>query len=226
MELFSAEYNAEDITTYNVESLKKPSLGYTFFKRALDIFLSLLAIILSSLFFAVIIIIIHATSKGAAIYKQKRVGFGGKEFTIYKFRSMVNGADNLNQHLSPELLKHYEKHRKIENDPRVTRVGSILRKTSLDELPQIYNIFFGNMSVVGPRPMLAEEKAMYGDFFNAYITVKPGLTGLWQIKSRTQTEMEDRARLDYEYLKKRGLLFDLKIIFKTVAVVLSKKGAC
>lgn len=226
MEQYSAEYNAEDITTSDVERLKKPSAGYRFCKRFLDIFLSLLAIILSSPLFIIIVIIIRATSKGAAIYKQKRVGFGGREFTIYKFRSMVNGADNLHQHLSPELLQHYQQHRKIENDPRVTRVGSILRKTSLDELPQIYNIFMGNMSIVGPRPMLPDEKQMYGAFFNAYITVKPGLTGLWQIKSRTQTEMEDRARLDYEYLTQRGLLFDLKIILKTVVVVLSKKGAC
>ncbi len=226
MELYSADFIADEQTALELETLNPPSVGYLFIKRLFDIILSSVGIILTLPLFLVIVPAIRLTSKGKAIYTQKRLGLNGKEFTIYKFRSMVEGADNLDKHLSPELLEYYKKYRKIENDPRITKVGRILRKTSLDELPQIYNIFLGNMSIVGPRPMLPEEKEMYGDFFNAYITMKPGLTGYWQIKSRTQTTMEARARLDYEYLKKRSLLFDLKIMVETVAVVLSKKGAC
>lgn len=139
---------------------------------------------------------------------------------------MVDGADRLEEHLSDELIKEYRKNRKLTEDPRVTKIGEFLRRSSLDELPQLLNILKGDMAIVGPRPLMTEEIEMYGESFYDYITVKPGLTGLWQIKSRSITSMQARAELDEEYLSKMGLQYNLIIMFKTVGTVLSRKGAC
>jgi lipopolysaccharide/colanic/teichoic acid biosynthesis glycosyltransferase len=209
-----------------IEEVSKDSFIYLLVKRMFDLICSLLAIVVFSPFFLIVAVAIRLTSEGPAIYKQNRIGRNEKLFSIYKFRSMVNGADNLCAHLTPELLEHYKINRKISNDPRVTKVGKILRRTSLDELPQILNIFIGDMSIVGPRPLLPDEIEMYGRVYDAYISVKPGLTGLWQVKSRHLTSMNDRARLDYEYLQNKSLIYDLSLIFKTVGTVLSGKGAC
>jgi lipopolysaccharide/colanic/teichoic acid biosynthesis glycosyltransferase len=209
-----------------IEEDTKDSFIYLLVKRMFDLICSLLAIVVFSPFLLIIVVVIRLTSEGPAIYKQNRVGRNGKLFSIYKFRSMVNGADNLSAHLTPELLEHYRVNRKISNDPRITKVGNLLRRTSLDELPQIFNIFKGEMSIVGPRPLLPDEIEMYGRSFDDYISVKSGLTGLWQVKSRHKTAMSDRAELDYEYLRNKCLIYDLSIIFKTVGVVFSRKGAC
>lgn len=208
------------------EDIQQIRFTYQTTKRTLDIFLSALAILVLSPFLLIISAFIRITSPGPAIYKQKRVGKNGRLFTTYKFRTMVNGAEHLEQFLSPEMVNAYQANRKLQNDPRITGFGLFLRKTSLDELPQVFNILKGEMSIVGPRPMMPEEIEMYGKNFRYYITTRPGLTGLWQIRCRSRTTMRDRARLDYQYYKNQSLRVDVWIVLKTIRVVLSKKGAC
>jgi lipopolysaccharide/colanic/teichoic acid biosynthesis glycosyltransferase len=219
------EYEWAREKTLDVKEIKSLAI-YLIAKRMLDIICSLMALVALSPLFLILAVVIRLTSRGSAIYKQNRVGRDGSLFPIYKFRSMVNGADNLSIYLTPELQEYYKINRKISDDPRVTKVGKILRRTSLDELPQIINIFKGEMSIVGPRPLLPDEIEMYGKSFERYASIKPGLTGLWQIKSRSRTSMIDRAMLDNEYFKKKNFTYDLSILVKTVGVVLSRKGAC
>lgn len=194
-------------------------------KRLLDILGSLIGIVVLSPILLILSVVIRATSTGPAIYTQKRIGYHGREFTIFKFRTMVAGADQLEDHLSSELLEYYRFHRKLENDPRITKQGAFLRKMSLDELPQLFNILRGDMSIIGPRPMLPEEVIQYGSDYATYITMRPGLTGLWQVKSRHRTEMSERAKADREYFDRFGLRADFRIFCDTVKVVLLGKGA-
>lgn len=210
----------------NAEEDNGVNIYYQNLKRFFDVFFSLVGIIVFSPVFILSFILIRATSKGPAIYSQKRVGLKGKLFTIYKFRTMVDGADNLEDSLPEELIEIYKVKRKLSNDPRVTEVGKILRRTSIDELPQLFNVFVGNMSLVGPRPMLSDEIDMYGETFEKYIKVKPGITGYWQTYSRQKTNMANRATYDEKYINQVSFIFDLKILIKTIAVVFSKKGAC
>ena len=200
--------------------------AYEAAKRAVDFLMGLGGLVVMLPVFLLCPLLIRLTSKGPAIYTQYRIGRNGVPFKIYKFRTMVNGADDLGKHLTAEQLEFYRYNRKLVNDPRITPVGSILRKTSIDELPQIFNILRGEMSVVGPRPLLPEEIEMYGEEFQDYITVTPGLTGLWQIKSRHTTTMGERAKMDREYITKRSPVYDLRIFFMTFRTVFSRKGAC
>ncbi|MDR3644860.1 MAG: sugar transferase [Clostridia bacterium] len=223
------EYELNGETVFHVvhcRELNGASDRYLAMKRLLDIICSFCSIVVLSFLLFAISVAIRLTSEGPAIYTQKRVGKNGRIFNMYKFRSMVDGAEDLERFLSPEQIEVYETNRKLGNDPRITKAGSLLRKTSLDELPQIFNIIKGDMSFVGPRPMMPEEIEMYGGNFGHYITVKPGLTGLWQINCRSRTRMRDRARLDKKYIENESLGFDISIIFKTLGVVFSKKGAC
>lgn len=199
--------------------------SYLFLKRAADLFCALLALIALFPLMFFVYLAVKLTSNGPAVYRQTRIGRSGKEFTIYKFRTMIDGADHLEKYLSPAQLADYQKNRKLEHDPRITKIGGFLRRTSLDELPQLINILIGDMSIVGPRPMLKEEINQYGSAYSLYITVKPGLTGLWQIESRHKTVMTERAKIDMEYLENRSIYYDLSIIIKTVAVVLNRNGA-
>lgn len=213
-------------TEYGFYTYLKNTFRYLFIKRFFDIVCSFALLICLLPFILLISILIKITSEGPAIYKQKRIGKSGRLFTLYKFRSMVNGADNLKEHLPTELIEFYQVNRKIVNDPRITRVGKVLRRTSLDELPQLINILKGDMSFVGPRPMLPDEIEMYGENFKRYITVTPGLTGLWQILNRTKTTMRDRETLDMVYLNHIGFVIDFMIVIKTVLVIFTAKGAC
>lgn len=201
------------------------SAVYRIVKRTMDVVCSALAILLLSPLLLLVGAAIRLTSAGPAVYKQQRMGYGGKPFTIYKFRTMFAGADNLREFLPDDLLKVYAVNRKLANDPRITPLGRALRATSMDELPQLFNILNGEMSIVGPRPMLWDEIGMYGENYKQYITVKPGLTGLWQIKSRNKTTMPERARLDLEYIQNKSLAYDNVILLKTVKAVLTRKGA-
>lgn len=216
----------EELHIINCNSNEVISIRYLLLKRLIDIVISSIAILFALPFILVICIIIKLTSKGPAIYKQKRIGKNGDEFILYKFRTMINGADNLNKFLSEDMIEYYNKYRKLTSDPRITKFGYFLRITSIDEIPQLFNILKGDMSLVGPRPMLPEEIEMYGRNFSKYIRIKPGLTGLWQINNRNKTTMKNRARIDCIYFKKMCLSFDLYIILKTVIVVLKKDGAC
>ena len=196
--------------------------------RIMDFSLILLAAPYIILTFLVIMILIKLDSRGPVFYRQARIGRFGRKFHVYKFRTMVQNADQILQTYlenSPELKAEWLATHKLKKDPRVTRIGSFLRKSSLDELPQLWNIIIGDMSLVGPRPIVDAEVEKYGRCFDLYIKVRPGLTGLWQVSGRNDTTYERRVELDEYYVLNRSLKLDLQILWKTVFVVLKKDGA-
>lgn len=171
---------------------------------------------------------VHFDSSGAVIYRQRRIGLDGKPFVMYKFRTMIQDADkSLEQHLSadPELAREWRENQKLKNDPRLTRAGRFLRKTSLDELPQLINIFLGNMSIVGPRPIVEAEKLKYGIHFPLYCEVLPGLTGLWQVSGRNNTSYTERINYDLHYINNWSVWLDLSIIARTLPQIIRSYGA-
>ena len=198
---------------------------YDFVKRFADIICSAIAIILLSPFFIIISIAIKATSKGPVIFVHNRVGKNGKKIGIYKFRSMVMNAEELIEKFTPEQKEEFKKNFKLKNDPRITKIGKFLRKTSLDELPQLFNILKGDLSIVGPRPIMEVETKIYGEYKDMLLSIKPGLTGFWAANGRSDTSYKRRRAMEIYYVKKRSLLFDIKIIFKTVISVFKGDGA-
>ena len=198
---------------------------YDFVKRFADIICSAIAIILLSPFFIIISIAIKATSKGPVIFVHNRVGKNGKKIGIYKFRSMVMNAEELIEKFTPEQKEEFKKNFKLKNDPRITKIGKFLRKTSLDELPQLFNILKGDLSIVGPRPFIEVETKIYGKYKDILLSVKPGLTGFWAANGRSDTSYKRRRAMEIYYVKNRSLLFDIKIIFKTVISVFKGDGA-
>lgn len=203
----------------------KPKPIYDFVKRVFDIVCSLIGLIVLSPVFIILSILIKTTSEGPAFFAHKRVGKGGKTIKIYKFRSMVTNAEELIKQFTPEQKAEYEKNFKLENDPRVTKVGKFMRKTSLDELPQLINILKGDISVVGPRPVMDVETKIYGNYRNMLLSVKPGLTGFWAANGRSHTTYTRRRAMEIYYVKNRSVLLDLKIIFKTFISVFKREGA-
>ncbi len=198
----------------------------------LDLLISLLLLPVLGITLLTVSIAIKLTDREEIIFKQKRVGQGGEEFFIYKFKTMYkNGNRILEKHFkkNPNLKKEWEIYRKIkQEDPRVTPVGRILRRLSLDELPQIINVLKGEMSIVGPRPYLKEEFEIYSvdkEKVQKILSVKPGITGLWQVSGRNELTFEERVKLDVEYVERKSLLLDLKILLKTVKILISRKGA-
>lgn len=203
---------------------------YEFIKRCFDIFASGIAIILFGWLLLILALAVKFTSKGPALFKDCRVGKNGKKIKIYKFRSMyIDAESNLDKYLTPEMKEKWAKERKLDNDPRITKVGKFLRKTSLDELPQLFNIFGGSISIVGPRPIKNYELlSAYTPYqIQKLLSVKPGLTGYWQVYGRSNVDYASgkRQKEELAYLPKRGLLMDIKIIFLTIPAVLKKKGA-
>lgn len=220
-------FSSKSIVSSNMSEQDR-SVPKSPFTRILDITLILLAMPYILLFFVVISIMIVLDSRGGVIYKQTRIGKGGREFKAYKFRTMVLNADQVLQEYldkSPELKAEWLATHKLKQDPRVTRVGAILRKASLDEMPQFWNILIGEMSLIGPRPIVEAEIEKYGRCFELYKQARPGLTGLWQVSGRSDTSYKRRVELDEYYLLNRSLKLDILIILKTVLVVLSRKGA-
>ena len=202
---------------------KKPF--YEFCKRVMDILCSGLAIVVLSPLMLVVALLVRSDG-GPAFFKQVRVGKDGKLFRIYKFRSMCVNAD------SPEMLAKLAALNemdgpafKIKNDPRITKVGRFIRRTSIDELPQLFNIFRGDMTIVGPRPPLEREVAQYTDYQRQRLLVKQGLTCYWQCSGRNNISFEEWVELDLKYIRERSLWTDIKIIFKTIPAVLSGDGA-
>lgn len=195
--------------------------------RTLDI---AFAVALGAVFSPVFVVasaVLLATD-GPVFFSQTRIGRGGKPFKVYKFRTMVNNAPDVLQKLldeNPDLRAEWERDFKLKNDPRVTPIGRFLRKTSLDELPQLWNILKGDMSLVGPRPVAPAEIERYGRFAKHYFAQRPGLTGLWQVSGRNDASYERRVVLDAYYSKNRSLMLNLSIIAKTVRVVLKGSGA-
>lgn len=208
-----------------MEKREKPV--YEAVKRLFDLVVAAVATVVLSPVLLIIAVLIVLEDKGSVLYKSKRVGRYGKEIVVYKFRSMKTGADRLEDMLTPEELEEYYKNFKLEKDPRITRMGNILRKTSLDELPQLFNIIGGSLSLVGPRPVLQEETELYGEDRDLLLSCKPGLTGLWQASGRSNITYEDGARqaLELRYVRERSFLLDIKILFMTVGAVLRMDGA-
>ena len=199
-----------------------------FFKRLLDILLIVLFSPILIPVFLILMILTKLTSKGPIFYGHKRVGKNGKEFKCWKFRSMCIDADKKLEEIlanNPEMRAEWEKERKFQNDPRVTKFGKFLRKTSLDELPQLLNILAGQMSFVGPRPVTEPELDHYGDFKNFVLSVTPGLSGMWQTSGRSDTDYEERITLDLYYIQNWSIWLDIWILIKTVYVVLKGRGA-
>lgn len=198
---------------------------YDFVKRLADFIIAGVAIIILLPAFFIIGLLIKIDSRGPAVFSHERIGKYGKKIKVYKFRSMVINAEEVLKNFSPEQKKEFEKNFKLENDPRITRMGNFLRKTSLDELPQLFNIFRGDMSIVGPRPIITKEIDKYGEYAEKLFSVKPGLTGYWQANGRSDTSYAERVQMDMFYIDNRSLGLDIKIIFKTMISVIKKEGA-
>ncbi|EGT3617146.1 sugar transferase, partial [Clostridium perfringens] len=175
--------------------------------------------------FLILYIWVKVDSKGPAFFGHKRIGKDRKYIDVYKFRSMVSNAKEVFDNFTPEQKAEFEKNFKLDDDPRITKCGAFLRKTSLDELPQLINIIKGNMSIVGPRPIIDKEVEKYGEYADKLFSVTPGLTGYWQANGRSDTTYEERVQMDMYYIDNRSLWLDIKIIFKTVISVIKKEGA-
>ena len=189
--------------------------------------------ILALLFFAPFLLLISGaillTEGGPVFFRHQRIGHNGKSFGCLKFRTMAVDAEARLQRIlesDPAARAEWEATQKLENDPRITCLGAFLRKTSLDELPQFWNVVRGEMSVVGPRPIVADEARRYGDHLEHYLSLRPGVTGLWQVMGRSSTTYDDRVRMDVHYARYRSFLMDLWIILRTIRVMLNGNGAC
>lgn len=219
----------------NISILKLPAKGYReilgknipykFVKRTTDVVLSSVAMVALLPVFAVIAIAIKIESKGPVFFKHTRIGKDGKIIKIYKFRSMVDNAEDLIKNFTPEQMKEYKENYKLSNDPRITKVGKFLRKTSLDELPQLINIMKGDLSIIGPRPVVAEELKKYGPNIEKFLSATPGLTGYWAANGRSCTSYEQRMQMELFYIDNVSLKMDLKVFFKTIGAVLNRRGA-
>lgn len=210
---------------YNEPIKLKMSNLYPYVKRAIDTILACLSLIIILPIIVLIAIIVKLDSKGSIIYKQRRLGKDGKIFTIYKFRTMVSNAEEVMKNFTKEQQEEFQTFFKLENDPRITKIGNLLRKTSLDELPQIFNIIKGDMAIIGPRPVVENEISKYGNLKQKYLSVKPGLTGWWACNGRSITTYEERIKLEMYYIDHLSLKLDLKCLLKTIYVIIKREGA-
>lgn len=206
-----------------ISVIKKNRL-YNFAKRALDVVAVSLALIILSPLLLIIAILIKLESKGPAIFSQIRIGLKGKEFKMYKFRSMVQNAEELKKELENQNEMSAPMF-KIKNDPRTTKVGKFIRKTSIDELPQLINVLKGDMTLVGPRPSLPKEVEKFEDWMLKRLEVKPGLTCYWQVSGRNNIDFNEWMELDLKYINDMNFWLDIKLIFKTVGVLFGDKNA-
>ena len=198
-------------------------------KWLLDKFLALLTFILVSPLFAVIPILIKLTSRGPVFYRQERLGRNGVPFRVWKFRTMYADADERLGHLLREdaqAAKEWEEGHKLREDPRVTALGRFLRRSSIDEFPQLFNVLKGDMALVGPRPIVADEVPFYGEAYSTFSSVRPGITGLWQVSGRSETDYANRVALDVQYVLNWSPWLDIWILIRTVGAVILMRGAC
>ncbi len=196
--------------------------------RALDLFGALGMLVVLAPLMLVVAALVAITDPGPVIYAHRRVGRNGKTFKCYKFRSMRTDADQVFAQLlehNPGLREEWQARQKLARDPRVTRIGSFLRTSSIDELPQLFNVLAGDMCLVGPRPVVADELPRYGRYLAHYLSVKPGLTGLWQVSGRSATCYHHRVAADVCYARKKSLALDLRILLVTIPAVLAGRGA-
>lgn len=205
------------------------SIKHNIVKRAFDIFFSILILSVTSPLMFFIALTVRFSSKGKIVYAHERIGRGGKPFRCYKFRTMYPDADmRLKEILEncPHLKNEWEQNHKLKNDPRVTPIGKFLRKTSLDEFPQFWNILKGDLSVVGPRPVIQQEVIRHlGPKAAKILSIRPGLTGVWQVSGRNDISYANRIKLDEQYVDTQSLYLDLKIIAKTIPSMFLSKGA-
>ena len=197
-------------------------------KRAFDLVLGTIALIIVSPVMVAIALAVKLTSPGPVIFSHRRIGMGGKEFLCHKFRTMVVNAEEVLKKLldeDPEARAEWERDFKLKNDPRVTGVGRFLRKTSLDELPQIFNVIKGDMSLVGPRPVVKAELEKFGSYASDYLLVRPGITGLWQVSGRNDIDYDERVQLESRYIRNWSLWLDITLLFRTIPAVLKRDGA-
>lgn len=197
--------------------------------RVLDVAIALVALLVAFPFMAVIGLMVYASDRGPVVYAHRRIGRGGREFHCLKFRSMVTDSEERLARLlatDPMAAREWEISHKLRYDPRITRFGRFLRKSSFDELPQIWNVLKGEMSIVGPRPIVRDEIVRYGRYFDHYCAHRPGITGLWQISGRSNTNYRRRVALDVAYSRSKNVLLDMRIIAMTVPAILLTRGAC
>lgn len=231
-EQMTKEIESTNTKNTNEEIVIKGSKTYLFFKRVLDIIVSFISIVflMTTLIFPIISLLVLISTRGQVIFKDERMGLNKKKIRIYKFQTMFSDAEtNLDKYLDENQKKKWQKERKLDDDPRVTKLGKFLRKTSLDELPQLFNILGGSLSLVGPRPITKQELE---NNFTEYeqeqlMKVKPGLTGYWQVKDRSLATYEsgERQKEELYYLPRRGFWFDVKIVLLTIPAIFKGKGA-
>ena len=217
--------NTKELTKIGIADMEIKGKIYRGFKRIVDIILGCIGLVLLSPVFLILAICIKIDSKGPVIFAHKRIGKNGKEFNMYKFRSMYENAEEMIENFNEEQKREWQENFKLENDPRITKVGKFLRKTSLDELPQIVNIIKGDLSIVGPIPIVDEELEKYGENKEKFLSITPGLTGYWQANGRSNTTYEERMQMELYYIDNQSLWLDIKIFFKTIVSVLKKEGA-
>ncbi|MEJ9311021.1 sugar transferase [Priestia megaterium] len=201
---------------------------YFLIKKIVDLLGGVLGLLLTLPIFLIIsLIYLFGENKGPIFFKQLRIGANGKEFYMYKFRSMIVNAEKVLKEDKLLYQKYLKNNYKLEQDedPRITKVGQFLRKTSLDELPQLINVIKGDMSIIGPRPVIKDELQEYSLRLNDFLSVKPGVTGYWQICGRSNVGYPERAELEFYYVDNQGILLDNKIFFKTILMVILRKGA-
>lgn len=207
-----------------IGDIRQPTLLYFLSKRCIDFTLALFGIIVLMPVFLIIALCIKIDDGGSILHFREIIGKSGRRFFALKFRTMIPNADTyLAKH--PELLQKFQQNMKLENDPRVTRMGKFLRKTSLDELPQLFNVLVGQMSLVGPRMIHPSELPRYGKYAQKRLSVKPGITGLWQISGRQHISYDERVQLDMQYIDHRSFFVDFAILVKTLKVFIVHTGA-
>ncbi|MBD2176517.1 sugar transferase [Pseudanabaena sp. FACHB-1998] len=199
----------------------------TWGKRSFDIAFASIVLTVFSPLYLLIAILVFISSRGSVLYIHPRIGLHGQEFSCIKFRTMINGADQvLEEYLNscPISRAEYEASFKLKHDPRITKIGKILRMTSLDELPQFWNVLVGDMSVVGPRPLVRAELSKYGSAIDKVLSVRPGIAGLWQVSGRNDIPYSKRIQIDASYVRRMSLALDIKLILRTILVVIFPKG--
>ena len=217
-------YEFQDLFVALYARLVRRKPIYELMKRAFDVLASLVLLVLASPVFLVVAIMIKINSPGAVFFRHRRLGRNGQEFMCLKFRTMVAEAEQLLEN-NAQLRRQFEAKFKMESDPRVTRLGALLRKTCIDELPQLFQVLRGEMSLVGPRPIVERELHKYGFFGTKLLSIKPGLSGLWQVCRRNDTTYDERIQMDMFYIDHRCISLDLLLLIYTVIAVVQRRGA-
>lgn len=199
--------------------------SYMQMKRILDVVVASIGLVILSPVFLLLAIMIKVNSKGSVFFAHTRIGKDGKKFKMYKFRTMYENAEEMIRNFTPEQKREWEENYKLKEDPRITSIGKILRRTSLDELPQIINIIKGDLSIIGPRPVIDKELEKYGESKEKFLSITPGLTGYWQANGRSETTYKQRMKMELYYVDHVSLKLDLQIFFKTFISVFKREGA-